>query len=101
MPQPVCWLMVQTAGRVSAVRTVSSEPMAPHVVRLWESVIPWSTAVGIPLTALLTYTSRMAKAVAITSPTASLGYAAAMISSAAFIGDQVHNTMCTCMCLCI
>ena len=81
------------------MRIVSSEPMAPRVVRLWESVIPWSTAVGIPLTALLTYTSRMAKVAAIISPTASLGYAAAMISSAAFTGDQVHNIMWMCLCV--
>ena len=90
MPPPVRWLMVQTVGRVSAVRTVSSEPMAQHVVSLWESVIHWSTAVGIPLTALLTCIFRMAKAAAITSHTVSPGYAAAMTSSAAFIGVQVH-----------
>lgn len=90
MPPPVRWLMVQTVGRVSAVRTVSSEPTAQHVVSLWESVIRWSTAVGIPLTALLTCIFRMAKVAAITSPTASPGYAGAMTSSAAFIGVQVH-----------
>ena len=97
MPPPAHWRMVQTVGRVSAVTTVSSEPTAQLVVSLWESVIRWSTAVGIPLTALLTCTSRMARAAAITSPTASLGYAAAMTSSAAFTGVQVHNIIILCI----
>ena len=89
MPPPVCWLMVQTVGRGSAVRTVSSEPMAVPVVRLWESVMCWSTAVGIPLTALLISTSRMATAATLTSHIASLACAAAIMSSVAFTGDQV------------
>lgn len=98
MPPLVHWLMVQNVGRVSAVRTASLEPMAPHVVRPWESVTRWNTAVGIPLTALLTCTSRMAKSAATTSLTASLGCVAAMISNAVFTGDQVipytYNSFC-------
>ena len=94
MPPPVRWPMVQTVGRDGAVRTVNSEPMAAHAVRLWESVVYWSTAVGIPLIALLMSTSRMVIAAAITSHTASLDCAAAMMNSVAFTGDQV----CTCMC---